>query len=145
MAEYRYAISLRVSHPSMDLEAISNALEIEPRVLWKSGGARRTPKGVPLPGVYETGFWSARLSNGTSADQDLPSALSAALDRITKAASLFIEIAETGGRVEFFIGWFFDEGNSGEVLDHRLLSRLAALKIDLSFDVYPGEDGSSDD
>jgi hypothetical protein len=48
----------------------------------------------------------------------------------------FDQLARLG---EFFIGWLFDEGNSGDVFDHRLLARLADMNIDLSFDVYADE------
>lgn len=128
----------------MDLGCVSEMLGISPRVLWKVGDPRRTPKGTPLPGIYETGFWTARLVDGASTQQSLSLALSAALDAIAAGTSLFAKIARTGGRVEFFVGWFFDEGNSGDVLDHSLLGRLSDMNIDLSFDVY-GEDEPSDD
>src|SRR5262249_17223446 len=130
------SISLRTWHPTMNLDAVTDALGIPSYVLWRVGEPRRTPTGTPLSGTYKTNFWTARLVNGTSAEQDLPSALGSALDTVAAGFSLFSEIAASGGRVEVFIGWFFDEGNSGDVLDHQLLARLAAMSIDLSFDVY---------
>jgi hypothetical protein len=128
----------------MDLEAVSDALGIKPSVLWKVGEPRRTPKGTALSGIYKTGFWTCRLVDGASIEQDLSSALSAALDKVAPGSPLFATIAQTGGRVEFFIGWFFDDGNSGDVLDHNLLGRLAGMSIDLSFDVYGDAEASSD-
>ncbi len=144
MADYRYSISLRASHPTMHLDAVSDALGIKPWVLWKVGEPRRTPKGTALTGVYETGFWTCRLVDGSSIEQDLPSAISVALDMVAPGSSLFATIAQTGGRVEFFIGWFFDHGNSGDVLDHNLLGRLTKMSIDLSFDVYGEAEASRD-
>ncbi len=137
MAEYSYSIRLRVTHPTMDLDAVTDALGRSPEVIWKLGEPRRTPKGTPLPGIYKTGFWTARLLDGASTRQDLGSALETALDLVAAGSSLFSEIAATGGSAEFFIGWFFDEGSSGDVLDHRLLAKLARMSINLSFDVYP--------
>lgn len=143
MADYRYSISLRAFHPTMDLDCVSEVLGIRPRVLWKVGEPRKTPKGTPLSGIYETGFWTARLFDGGSTQQGLPLALSAALDTIAVGSSLFTTIAQTGGRVELFVGWFFDEGNSGDLFGHSLLGRLASMNVDLSFDVY-GEAQTSD-
>lgn len=136
MAEYKYNISLRVEHPEMDLGAVTDALGLSPKVLWKVGQPRQTPKGAPLPGIYTEGFWTARLLEGASAEQGLGSALSQALELVAAGSSLFEEIAATGGRTEFFVGWFFDDGNSGDVLDHRLLAKMASMSIDLTFDVY---------
>lgn len=143
MAEYKYSISLRVQHPTMDLDVVADVLGRSPWVIWKLGEPRRTPNGAPLPGVYETNFCTTRILDGVSTEQDLASALTTALDMVTPGSSLFAEIAATGGSTEFFIGWFFDDGNSGDVLDHRLLARLASMSINLSFDVY-GEIASSD-
>jgi hypothetical protein len=42
----------------------------------------------------------------------------------------------SGGSAELFVGWFLAGGNSGDVLDGRLLERLAEMRIALSFDVY---------
>ncbi|WP_216838944.1 hypothetical protein, partial [Caulobacter sp. S45] len=89
----------------MDLKAITNVLGITPRVVWQVGQPRRTPKDTPLPGTYETGFWTARIMDGASAEKDLSAALAAALDTVAAGSSLFAEIARTGGRTEFFIGW----------------------------------------
>jgi hypothetical protein len=136
MAEYKYSISLRVEHPTMDLDAVTEALGLSPQVIWKVGQPRRTPKGTPLPGIYKKGFWTARLLDGASIEQDLSSALSKALELVAAGSPLFGEIALTGGSTEFFVGWFFDEGNSGDVLDHRMLAKLASMSINLSFDVY---------
>lgn len=136
MAQYRYSISLRVTHPTMDLDAVTEALGLRPRVLWKIDHPRQTLKGTPLPGIYGKSFWTARLLGGASAEQDLSSALSQALELVATGSLLFREITATGGRTEFFVGWFFDDGNSGDVLDHRLLAKMSSMSIDLSFDVY---------
>jgi hypothetical protein len=147
MAEYRYSISLRVTHPTMDLDVVTDVLGITPGVIQKIGEPRRTPGGTTLPGHYTGNFWTSRLADDESIKRDLNSALNVAMDAVVAGCSLFGEIAKTGGRTEFFIGWFFDEGNSGDVLEHRLLARLGSMCIDLSFDVYGNasvEGGTSD-
>jgi len=46
------------------------------------------------------------------------------------------DFSASGGNAEFFIGWFFPEGNSGDVLDWRLLQPITDMRIALSFDIY---------
>lgn len=105
---------------------------------WRLGERRKTPKGALLEGIRSDSFWTARLEDGSSATRSLPVALSDAVERLKVGAVFLRELAEEGGRSELFIGWFFDDGNSGDVLSFELLQRLAELKLDLSFDVYGG-------
>jgi hypothetical protein len=136
MAEYSYSISLRIVHPTLDLGAVTAALGITPSVIWRVGEPRVTPKGTPLPTVAKKSFWTARIVEGSSLEGDLNSALGRALDAVAAGSSLFAELTSSGGEVEFFVGWFIEGGNSGDVLNHHLFGRLAAMHIDLSFDIY---------
>lgn len=52
--------------------------------------------------------------------------------------NLFYELSSSGGKIEYFIGWY-SEGNSGEEFDFELLRSLADLYIGLSFDFYGGK------
>jgi hypothetical protein len=116
---------------------MSAKLEINPRWIWKVGDPRKTPSGKALQGVYPDSYWSARMmTRASSTDQDLAAPLGTILDELSPKKDLVVDFPTRGGKAEFFIGWFFDEGNSGEVLGHALLRRLADFCIDLSFDVY---------
>ena len=70
-------------------------------------------------------------------DQDLPNAIGSVLDRLDSRKAFFQEYAASGGSSEIFTGWFLADGNSGDVLKHGLLARLADFRLDLSLDVYP--------
>ena len=48
---------------------------------------------------------------------------------------LFQQIRDTGGRIEFFIGWYSDR-NTGELFSSSLLKKLGELQIDLALDIY---------
>jgi hypothetical protein len=98
---------------------------------------RQTPKGTPLKGVYKENYWMARFVDGSSVDRNLAAAIDAVLDRLADRKAFFRDFAQSGGRSELFVGWFFGDGNSGDVLGHELLGRLADFRLDLSFDVYP--------
>ena len=41
-----------------------------------------------------------------------------------------------GAKVEFYVGWHFYRGNTGEEFDSDLLGRMAELGIDLGLDIY---------
>ncbi|MFI4973514.1 MAG: DUF4279 domain-containing protein [Caulobacterales bacterium] len=137
MADYTYSVSLRLEHPSRSPCEITTALRLAPSRAWSFGAPRQTRKGSSLTGVYRETYWTARLESGSSADRDLSDTIGAILDRLEDRRAFLREFAQTGGRSELFVGWFFDDGNSGDVLGHDLLGRLADFRLDLSFDVYP--------
>ena len=138
--DYRYSISLRIRHPQADLSEASEVFSLEPSNAWTAGDRRRTPTGAALDGFRSDSFWTARLSDGQSASRSLPAALSEAVQRLQIGAAFLDRLAASGGRSELFVGWFFDQGNSGDVLGFEFLGRLAALKLDVSFDVYSETD-----
>ena len=144
MAEYTYTVSLRFSHASRDPAEITAALGIEPHRFWRVGERRKTPKGTPLDGVYTQSYWTAQIISGSSVERDLRLAIGDALDYLEARKDFFQDFASNGGRPEFFVGWFFDDGNSGDVFDHALLTRLADFRIDLSLDVYPASPSDDD-
>jgi hypothetical protein len=137
MADYEFSISLRLRHPVLDLAEASGVLKMTPSRSWRAGEPRTTPTGRPLKGFYEASYWTARIVKGESKELDLSTAINEVLSKLGQHGEFFSEFAMSGGKSELFIGWFFGEGNSGDVFEWRLLEKLAELRIDLSFDVYP--------
>jgi hypothetical protein len=133
---YGYTISLRVRHPSLDPSEITSALQLTPSRTWRVGEPRATTKGAPLKGIYSATFWTKRFVEGEFLDKELPAAMGEIVDQLVPHRSFFHRIRLEGGTAEFFVGWFFNR-QSGGTFDCDLLARLADLKIDLSFDVYP--------
>jgi hypothetical protein len=142
MSSYQYVISLRVEHPSADPADITSALGLTPSRYWRAGEPRSSPKGRPLKGRYQESFWTATLAEGRWPEKDLPAAISDVLDQLEGRRDFFHQVRSEGGRAEFFVGWFFD-GQSGDVFGCELLGRMEALKIDLSFALYPPPSGPS--
>jgi hypothetical protein len=134
---YHFRISLRVRHPSMAPEKITEALGIEPSHSWKAGAPRQTPKGTPLDGFYEVTYWTARMVAGRW-PVELNDAIHNTLKTLVPYRSFLHHLRAEGGRAELFIGWFF-ENQSGEDLTYQCLALAGDLKIDLSFDIYPPE------
>jgi hypothetical protein len=133
---YRYTVSLRIWHPTLDPQRITDALGISPKRSWRAGADRQTPRGEPLPGVNRDTYWYVNVIAGHWPPRKLQSAISEILDRLTAYRAFFHELRAEGGRVELFIGWCF-EGQSGDTLAHQSLAIAGDLKVDISLDIYP--------
>jgi hypothetical protein len=132
---YHFRISLRVRHPSMAPERISEAVGIEPKRSWKAGEPRQTPTGSPLTGTNRDTYWTAVIAAGRY-PSNVNDAIHDILRRFVRHRSFLHQIRTEGGTVELFAGWFF-ENQSGDVLTYQCLALAGDLQIDLSFDVYP--------
>ncbi|MGL4968403.1 MAG: DUF4279 domain-containing protein [Inquilinus sp.] len=142
MAPYRYAISLRISHPSIDPAQITAELGEAPSHLQKAGSPHRTPKGTVLDRISPESFWVGFESKGENRTRDLPAGLRALAARLLPHRQFLRSLRDEGGEVEIFVGWFAAE-QGGDVLTHELMSQLADLKIDLLFDLYVSKDEAS--
>ncbi|MEE7545860.1 DUF4279 domain-containing protein [Xanthomonas sp. Kuri4-1] len=129
----RYRISLRITHPSIRGDEINAELGLTPKISYTVGDRRLTPKGHELPGIRKESFWCYELA---SHDEPFEIAISNFSKELAKHKSFLDRLSATGGRLEYFIGWFSFE-NSGSVLEEGLLKLLADLKINLAFDIYP--------
>jgi Domain of unknown function (DUF4279) len=138
MNPYRYKISLRIRHPSIDPIEITCALRLSPSRAWRAGEPRTTPKGNSLEGNFLDSYWTTEVVEGASPGKALATALAEVLDHLTPHKDFIRRIWSQGGRVELFIGWFLGQ-QAGDVLESALLARMADLNVDLAFDVYPGD------
>jgi hypothetical protein len=136
LPSYRHCVSLRFRHPTIDPEEITAALGLTPTVTHHAGKPRRTPKGTPLKGKWRESYWTANLAEGNANKDDLPNTLTALLDALAGKRDFLQRIRAEGGQAEFFIGWFVEKLMGGDVLESRLLGRMADLGIDLSLDIY---------
>ena len=89
-----------------------------------------------MDGVYRDSYWTAPVTEGAVDQADLPTAVSVAIEGLWPHRQFFIDCSESGGAAEFFIGWFFPDGNSGDIFDWRLMERLSQMRISLSLDIY---------
>jgi len=140
-SHYHFRISLRVRHPYIAPEEITEALGIDPKRSWKAGEPRSTPKGTALAGSNRDTYWTAEVA----ADRwplHLSTAVHDTLGKLVAHRSFLHRIRAEGGTAELFIGWFF-ENQSGDVLSHECLALAGDLRIDLSFDIYPPDQPQS--
>lgn len=139
VARYSYIVSLRIEHPSMDPDDLTSRLGREPKRAWRAGSPRTTSRGRPLQGTNATSFWVVTLVDGEWPKTPIATALAEVVKDLESHAGVLHQVRAEGGRAELFVGWFFDEGNSGDELPASLLSDLGRLGLDLSFDVYPAD------
>ncbi len=136
MHSFQYNVSFRIVHPSIDPDDICKKLNLNVKRKWRVGDQKKTPKGNVLTGVHDHSYCVFEL-NYENKKIDLIDYLKFWNKKLIMHKDLLNQIHATGGKLEYFIGWFSDE-NSGEEFDVSFLSELAELKIGLAFDFYGG-------
>ncbi|BAU92862.1 hypothetical protein MPPM_4257 [Methylorubrum populi] len=137
MERDRTRISLRIRHPSRTAAELCGALPFAPGRTWDVGAPRTDPRGTPRPGRYGESYATFPLSEGAGPPAE---AVAATAERVAPYGERFLAWRAEGGTVEFFVGWFMEGGNAGDEFGPELLSRLGALGIGLSLDIYSGAD-----
>jgi hypothetical protein len=132
---FRFSYSLRLFHPTVDPQDISDALNLEPEHTRKAK-AKSDSDNIER---RNQSLWCSKREAGE--DGELLVSLSGFLDRLEKKQTFLRSFYESGGSGEFFIGWFTSPRSGGETFGWELLSRIAALKLNVTFDVY-GPDAS---
>jgi hypothetical protein len=131
---FKYAVSFRVRHPSINSKDICRELGMKATRNWTAGHARSTPRGQSLPGINQESYATFDLKNRTNIG--LAKFLHHTNRRLLKKRKFLNKIYSTGGSLEYFIGWFSDK-MAGEVFDTKLLKETADLHIDIALSVYP--------
>ena len=142
MSDYRFCVSLRISHPEIDPDEITRELGIEPFRKWKVGEARVSPSGEKIEGESVESFWAAKLHEEKrllSTDIYLEDFISKLNEQFKDKSRYFSTLVESGGYIEYFVGWF-GGGMFGATLDPTLLASTGKLSISIGLDIYGGED-----
>ena len=133
MTPFDYSVNLRVKHPSRHPDAIATDLAMSPRTAWNVGEPRVSASGRLLGGTRtETYCW---FPMGDGHDGELARCLSDALLELETRVNAVRALKATGGTIQFYVFWY-PNGDTGQVFDTALLSRMAALGIDLGINVY---------
>lgn len=131
----RYAVALFIIHPTIDPDEITQQLGLVPQIVHPVGRPRVTPKGTLLGGVYRDTRWRHTILH-TTRDQWFVREVEALVARIEPHKDFLFNLKSTGGTVYINIDFMGDEGDFGDAIRTELLSRLAALGIDLGISVY---------
>jgi uncharacterized protein DUF4279 len=112
---------------------VCRTLGLRPKVIWKRGDERRTPKGTRIGGTRSDSHCSIEL--GATSRAGLSKKIETAVRLLKPHRTLLRRLSSTGGRISFYIGWFCDE-HTGEALSHENLARMAELRIALDLNIY---------
>jgi hypothetical protein len=124
-------VAIRITHPEILPEAITQQFGRTPDVERTAGAQRMTPKGMVLPGVNQESYWLLRGPES----EDLPRLIDWANGVIEGAAPFVHELLSSGGRLEYFIGCFV-ERQLGTSLEPPLIAKCAEFGATLVFDMY---------
>jgi hypothetical protein len=133
MYSYKYDVSLRISHPKMEPDEICKKLSLEAKFMWEAGTQAKTPTGRSLNFTRKDTYCSFKLEHPP--EKELVDFLKSCNEKFYIHKEYFEHIRSTGGRIEYFIGYYCDK-NCGVIFDIDLLESLVKLKIDLSLDFY---------
>lgn len=114
MTSTKFSVSLRIFHPSIDPDSISRKIDVEATRRWRVGEPKTTPTGERLIGVNHESYWCGSLPLRNR--RRLGSALSEAVDRLSRHRSFLREVEESGGKAELFIGCFSNGDWGAELL-----------------------------
>lgn len=129
-----FRISLRIRHPTYDMEVVTAELGLQPQIVWKAGDRRVTPTGEVLEGIYRHSYWVYRLD--ISKEQQVDEVVRTHLTTLEDHAVFFRKLIDDGGSAEYLVGCFL-HANSGVCFDAEILERMGMLGIDLALDLYP--------
>ncbi|KLU03493.1 hypothetical protein RISK_004497 [Rhodopirellula islandica] len=131
--EFSYCASLHISHPSLDPADVTAALGMEPARTSHVGQPHRS---VP-DRVYDFSHWSCELA--TRDGDDISTFLGRFVDLMSPHRSFLEQLSDGGAEIECFIGVFATR-LCDQMYSHSLLGSLAALRVNLRFELYPADD-----
>lgn len=127
-------VSLRFLHPKKNLTFLSALLELPCHRTWKAGAPRQTPKGTPLPGVYDQSYWMSRFE--FTLKQGFQGQFMNAVDHLMKAEQKISGFIDSGGEIELYLQLDGDI-NHGGIINNDTIVILGRLGIKLLIEVFP--------
>ncbi|EGM79577.1 hypothetical protein Rhein_0035 [Rheinheimera sp. A13L] len=133
MNESEYTISLRIEHPSLTCNEITETIGLYPKFSYSVGEPRRTPRGDTLEGFYKETYCCFDVIPTKTGD--FTDDIEQIVTQLSGLTSYFANLTAEGGRVEIFVGIFSDE-TVGFTLTTKDMIALANLSLELSVEIY---------
>ena len=131
---FSYAVSLRVRHPSKDLDVLTDKLRLEPDHSWKAGDPRRSQSGSALGGNHRDSYWSALLPSQMVGPSSMPLEMffSQQLVQLARHREFFNSLQIDGGQVSLLVE-LAPTANASLTFSSASARKLADLNIEVEF------------
>lgn len=130
----RFSIVLFIKHPSIDPKVISAELSLEHYACGMAGKPKISPKGDPIPGIWEQSWWKHIFDY--EGDRDFFDEIERLLDRFVSHKDFFHKINKEGGYSEIYLE-LPGEPNQGSSAKPSILKLMAELGLHLGIEVFP--------
>ena len=139
MSEYEFTVSLRIRHPTIDPQTISDTLGIQPLHTWRAGRPRCDPAGAEIGGAHHDSYWMARLmenpqlsSDGVSVERVIVTTLS----QLRRAQTFLEQLHAEGGLAALLVS-LYARADFRLELPADSLTLLGRMHMAVVLDVHP--------
>jgi hypothetical protein len=131
---FSYSVSLRVRHPTLDLNVLTDKLRLEPAHSWTAGEPRRSQTGAPLGGNHRDSYWSAPLPAQMDGPNSMPLELffSQMVLQLGRQREFLNKLQSDGGEVSLLIE-ISPVANASLTFTSATARKLADLNIEVEF------------
>ncbi len=131
---FSYSVALRVRHPTLDLNILTDKLCLEPAHSWTAGEPRRSQTGAPLGGQHRESYWSAPLPAQMIGPNSMPLELffSQQVIQLARHRELLSKLRSDGGEVSLLIE-ISPVANASFSFSAATARKLADLNIEVEF------------
>jgi hypothetical protein len=136
MSDVTFTLSLRVTHPTMRHEVISDSISMRPRIASNVGEPRENPAGRLLGGIHKATFCTFDMIEKQAGF--FTDGVDQVLTQLARHREFLVSLFETGGRSELYIGVFSDANSTGFTMEPNLMAAIADLRLQLSVEFYLG-------
>jgi len=140
--QFRYHVSLSITHPEIEPEAVTAALGLTPTSVERKGEVKHSwlaklPEEV-AERVLNKHRWF-HMFQPASADEPLTSCMQSAITRLRERREFIERVHSTGGRVQFTV-YLYPPSGRDQPFDYALITDLRELGIGFQITMYPRED-----
>jgi hypothetical protein len=139
MSQYEFTVSLRIRHPTIDPQAITETLGIQPQHTWRAGQPRCDAAGAELGGTHHDSYWMGRLMAEpqlSCGDVSVEKVISQTLNQMRRVQPLLERLHDEGGIAELLVSLYARDVFRLE-LPPDALALLGKLRLAIALDVHP--------
>jgi hypothetical protein len=131
---FSYSVSLRVRHPTLNLNVLTDRLRLEPAHCWTAGEPRRSQTGAPLGGNHRDSYWSAQLPAQMDGPNNMPLELffSQQVLQLSRHRDFLSKVQSDGGEISLLVE-ISPVANASLTFSSATARKLADLNIEVEF------------